>query len=220
MNDVETKKEKSCRNCGVVSDSLKRCGHCQLVFYCSQECQIRDWNQRHRSACKEVQRFIANSRAKSVKEGQEYEKNPLLQKLHAAEQLYYSPDEALASIDRFWREWGGNQDIIDLVLGIALKNDLLPLANYARDPKNPFRPRVMVAALFVSRSDFKETQLYKELYSFALENKFPTTCWSQAFVCLRRGNLAGYKHYLELSAAGGMFDAKEQLEELEQLFEI
>ena len=39
-----------CSNCGKKTESLKRCGTCQVAAYCSKECQRNDWT-RHKSEC-------------------------------------------------------------------------------------------------------------------------------------------------------------------------
>jgi MYND finger len=41
---------RACRVCGK-DGSLKKCGRCESVFYCSIECQRQDWN-RHKTECR------------------------------------------------------------------------------------------------------------------------------------------------------------------------
>ena len=47
--------ERRCGQCGVwQSDTerkLERCSGCKLVYYCSRECQKRDWKE-HKAHCK------------------------------------------------------------------------------------------------------------------------------------------------------------------------
>lgn len=43
--------QTACTCCGAASDSLKRCGRCHAVSYCSVDCQRRDWKAGHKSAC-------------------------------------------------------------------------------------------------------------------------------------------------------------------------
>ena len=43
-------KIKCCRVCGA-NGRLKKCGRCEKVFYCGQECQKKDWT-RHKSECR------------------------------------------------------------------------------------------------------------------------------------------------------------------------
>lgn len=45
---------------------LKACGACRSVFYCSPECQKRDWTNRHKPLCKKYmasKQSAANSSA-------------------------------------------------------------------------------------------------------------------------------------------------------------
>ena len=47
---------KTCEFCGSrESDSLKLCSACQTTYYCSHECQTRDWIKGHAMTCKPVQ---------------------------------------------------------------------------------------------------------------------------------------------------------------------
>ena len=41
-----------CQDCG--KDGAKKCGACGEVYYCSRECQKRDW-KKHRDACQRIQ---------------------------------------------------------------------------------------------------------------------------------------------------------------------
>ena len=48
---------KSCDCCLKTSDelgvdSLLKCAHCKIVFYCSPECQKKDWKERHKQECR------------------------------------------------------------------------------------------------------------------------------------------------------------------------
>ena len=42
--------EGECSSCGKQSSSLKRCGKCRSVFYCSEGCQRGDW-KKHKRCC-------------------------------------------------------------------------------------------------------------------------------------------------------------------------
>ncbi|KAJ7633579.1 hypothetical protein DFH06DRAFT_1222302 [Mycena polygramma] len=46
---------KACDNmeCGVIRNKteFQRCSHCQLVYYCSSDCQTQDWESGHRETC-------------------------------------------------------------------------------------------------------------------------------------------------------------------------
>lgn len=37
--------------CGKKDKEMKKCGRCKKIYYCSKECQIKDW-QNHKSECK------------------------------------------------------------------------------------------------------------------------------------------------------------------------
>ena len=41
-----------CRNCHCTDITLKECGRCHLAYYCSEECQRKDWPN-HKPHCKE-----------------------------------------------------------------------------------------------------------------------------------------------------------------------
>lgn len=44
-----------CEYCGLQALGLPRCAKCKQVYYCSNECQRRDWKAKHKSKCKEFQ---------------------------------------------------------------------------------------------------------------------------------------------------------------------
>lgn len=41
--------QKKCQNCG--KETLRRCGRCRAVKYCSVDCQREDWNRGHKRQC-------------------------------------------------------------------------------------------------------------------------------------------------------------------------
>ena len=47
--------EPACKCCGATGVSLKRCAGCETVYYCSPECQKKDWKEgdenRHKIQC-------------------------------------------------------------------------------------------------------------------------------------------------------------------------
>lgn len=45
-------KTSECAVCSKIGENLKRCGKCQAVSYCSKECQVNDWHDRHSKVCK------------------------------------------------------------------------------------------------------------------------------------------------------------------------
>jgi len=42
-----------CNTCSTVEVKTKRCGRCELVSYCSKECQKKDWKA-HKATCKKI----------------------------------------------------------------------------------------------------------------------------------------------------------------------
>lgn len=49
QNDIPDILEVSCQGCGKDSN-LKKCSKCELVYYCSRSCQLKDWTK-HRHIC-------------------------------------------------------------------------------------------------------------------------------------------------------------------------
>ena len=49
---MEFNKRKACSVCAVVIENIKRCSKCQIRFYCSKECQVKDWKEGHKDNCK------------------------------------------------------------------------------------------------------------------------------------------------------------------------
>ncbi|KAI9759857.1 MAG: hypothetical protein M4579_002064 [Chaenotheca gracillima] len=46
-------KEKACHACGKLGKEYQRCQRCELVYYCSKECQVKGWTEHgHREDCK------------------------------------------------------------------------------------------------------------------------------------------------------------------------
>lgn len=40
-----------CAGCGIVGQGMKRCGRCQVAYYCSPTCQERAWKEGHKATC-------------------------------------------------------------------------------------------------------------------------------------------------------------------------
>lgn len=40
-----------CRNCDAKSNNLLLCSRCQLIYYCSKECQLEDWKSHKKDCC-------------------------------------------------------------------------------------------------------------------------------------------------------------------------
>ena len=51
MATLSTAPQTACSCCGAASSSLKRCGRCHTVSYCSVDCQRNDWKAGHKTAC-------------------------------------------------------------------------------------------------------------------------------------------------------------------------
>ena len=43
--------EVACSHCHIVSTSMKRCGKCEVICYCTRECQVKAWSD-HRALCR------------------------------------------------------------------------------------------------------------------------------------------------------------------------
>jgi len=48
---LSTAPQTTCSCCGAASSSLKRCGGCHAVSYCSVDCQRSHWKAGHKTAC-------------------------------------------------------------------------------------------------------------------------------------------------------------------------
>ncbi|XP_054159974.1 histone-lysine N-methyltransferase SMYD3-like [Oppia nitens] len=61
-------KGKHCDNCLKLSNQLKRCAKCHLMFYCDQSCQMNDWNNGHKKECRVMfgQTFAALYHKKAI----------------------------------------------------------------------------------------------------------------------------------------------------------
>ncbi|XP_062588474.1 uncharacterized protein LOC134250137 [Saccostrea cucullata] len=46
--------ESTCTSCKKPSEQLKRCTGCLQVSYCSRECQVQDWTQKHKDECAKI----------------------------------------------------------------------------------------------------------------------------------------------------------------------
>ncbi|XP_050417074.2 uncharacterized protein LOC126830702 [Patella vulgata] len=46
-----------CRNCQLIFDKMKRCVRCKSVYYCSRECQVKDWVN-HKDKCLEYMNSV------------------------------------------------------------------------------------------------------------------------------------------------------------------
>jgi len=51
MATLSTAPQTTCSCCGAASSSLKRCGGCHAVSYCSVDCQRNDWKAGHKTSC-------------------------------------------------------------------------------------------------------------------------------------------------------------------------
>ena len=45
----------SCTCCGNKKPDMKRCSRCKSVFYCSDACQTKDWENIHKQICRTLQ---------------------------------------------------------------------------------------------------------------------------------------------------------------------
>lgn len=43
-----------CSRCGITNDKLLICSRCLSVYYCSPECQRKDWKEKHKILCDET----------------------------------------------------------------------------------------------------------------------------------------------------------------------
>jgi hypothetical protein len=57
-----------CHNCEKLHPSLKRCGQCRAVHYCSPECQKADWIKQHKRECSKMFRMPDEKTMVQIKE--------------------------------------------------------------------------------------------------------------------------------------------------------
>lgn len=50
----------SCRSCGT-DEHVSRCNGCSITYYCSRDCQVKDWTQ-HKKFCKSEQEKLSKAR--------------------------------------------------------------------------------------------------------------------------------------------------------------
>ena len=81
---------KSCWNCKKQSNSLKQCGNCIGIFYCSRECQVTDWKQ-HKTECTEI--FFADMFKLFEAVQLEDCKGPLPKNIYSKELMVFSSDD-------------------------------------------------------------------------------------------------------------------------------
>ena len=51
---------KRCLFCENFCTQLKQCTRCKTAKYCSRECQLKDWEKRHKKDCREIRRLQEN----------------------------------------------------------------------------------------------------------------------------------------------------------------
>ena len=59
---------KRCSGCNKVGAALKRCVKCKTAYYCSKQCQGKDWGERHKTHCKEIRRLQGNLQPRTLRE--------------------------------------------------------------------------------------------------------------------------------------------------------
>ena len=59
----------SCTCCGNKKSNMKRCSRCKSVFYCSDACQTKDWENIHKKICRTLQALHDQNQTK-------YQENP------------------------------------------------------------------------------------------------------------------------------------------------
>jgi len=182
--------EKHCHGCGMVSERVKRCGQCQSVFYCSQDCQRAAWKG-HKDSCNQMGRFIADLQRTAVR------RENFVEQQDTYEDLFLS--------------WGTPE--MQQILHLAwVRNDPSMWVDYVRNPKNPMRARTAAADMFMGV--FPEHDEYREeMYQFALDAGHPVACLGYALECIKKGNLKGYELYLTKAAKENNREAKERLKE-------
>lgn len=80
-----------CGGCGALAAD-KRCGKCQLAFYCSAECQRKDWKQ-HKRVCNETGAFAATRAPTAANSALD-----ILQSMQSAESSSRPFDERLCKV--------------------------------------------------------------------------------------------------------------------------
>ncbi|KAJ3410979.1 hypothetical protein HDV05_002956 [Chytridiales sp. JEL 0842] len=69
-NNFMLKDKSGCRTCGKEAEDTKlmKCGNCGRVYYCSAECQKKDWKLQHKNECQVQARIVE----RFTKEGRIY----------------------------------------------------------------------------------------------------------------------------------------------------
>jgi hypothetical protein len=58
--DTQQTNIPTCNTCNKIDEKLKKCTRCKTMFYCSKECQVKDW-KKHKKICKKYNSNNNNS---------------------------------------------------------------------------------------------------------------------------------------------------------------
>jgi len=163
--EVEKKCDK-CEFCGTTEGKLKRCGQCRSVFYCSVDCQKKDWKQRHGVRCKELgakRAFIEKELERKTREENELEED--IRKMNEApdartrqklqRQLEIKTVIENAPVAQNYNEmlqgWT-TPEVLETRREAIRRNDPFLLVKFALNQRNPERARAVAAELGSSYS--------------------------------------------------------------------
>ena len=59
LSTFYSKSKNKCWGCCIaVTVDDKKCSACRTAVYCSKDCQVKDWKERHRKWCKALPEFL------------------------------------------------------------------------------------------------------------------------------------------------------------------
>jgi len=122
------------------------------------------------------------------------------------------------SYEKIRLEWC-DDEVLDLFQIAITRNDPYILVRYVRNPTKALRPRAAAADMslelfFFLNEEEKHREVRDEMYKFALKVGHPFTCYEEATLCMKRGNFQRYEYYLRRAAEGGLYEARDKLEEI------
>lgn len=226
---------EKCEYCGTGQVKLKRCGQCRKVAYCSVDCQKKDWKRKHSTECKaelNKQKFIEKELQRINESTSELEED--LRKMHQQtdpkvrdemrKELEFKSVMENSHMNENFEEmlldWA-NTEVIAARREAIRRNDPFVLVKFARDRRNPIRPRAVAAdfactMFWLTNQDKGNEDVIEEMTYLSVEAGLPSACLTQADEALEHNDLEAFEYYLGVAAKGGCKEAAMKLREYQE----